>query len=49
MNAMERFKTECPGAGAEFPLVSSVTLEGEAWDLESLRGRVVVLEAGAFT
>jgi hypothetical protein len=46
---MAHFRTECPGAGQPFPAVESVTLEGDAWNLEALRGRVVVLETGAFT
>lgn len=46
---MARFRTECPAAGQPFPNVESVTLEGDAWNLEALRGRVVVLETGAFT
>jgi hypothetical protein len=46
---MARFRNECPAAGEEFPAIESVTLEGKAWSLEALRGRVVVLETGSFT
>lgn len=46
---MSRFKTECPAAGDEFPPVEGITLDGESWNLEALRGRVVILETGAFT
>lgn len=46
---MAHFRTECPSAGQPFPDVESVTLEGERWNLEALRSRVVVLETGSFT
>jgi hypothetical protein len=46
---MARFRNDCPGVGQEVPAIESVTLEGEAWSLEALRGRVVVLETGSFT
>jgi len=46
---LARFRTDCPGAGQPFPAVESVTLEGDAWNLDALQGRVVVLETGAFT
>lgn len=46
---LTHFRTECPVAGQPFPAVESVTLDGDAWNLEALQGRVVVLETGAFT
>ena len=46
---LTRFRIESPAAGEEFPDIQSVTLQGDAWNLEALRGRVVVLETGAFT
>lgn len=49
VDRLAHFRSECPGAGQPFPAVESVTLEGEAWNLEALAGRVVVLETGAFT
>ncbi len=46
---LNQFRTECPAANEAFPPIESVTLEGKAWALEDLAGRVVVLETGAFT
>lgn len=46
---MANFMNDCPRAGAEFPDITVDLLDGETLQLSSLRGRQVVLTAGAFT
>ena len=46
---LNQFKRDCPGAGTEFPAVSSTYLDGVDWRIADFRGRVVVLETGSFT
>ena len=49
MERMQRFISDCPRAGSEFPDFSARLLDGGEVQLAGLRGRAVVLESGSFT
>ncbi len=46
---LDRFKTDSPRAGEEFPEVTAQLLDGGTWSPSESAGRAIVLETGAFT